>query len=124
MATTEALKTISLQAAADLSALQFTFVVTNSAGKAAAAGAGSNATGVLLSKPVADQAGTIGIDGIAKVKAGAAFAAGVKLMVDASGRAITATTTNHVVAESMEAAAAAGEIVRVRISSGPKGILA
>ncbi len=123
MATTEALKTISLNAAADLSALQFTFVTTNAAGKCAAAGAGANATGVLMNKPLADHAATIGTNGIVKVKAGAAFTAGVKLMVDATGRAITATGGNHVAAMSMESASAANELVRVMISSGPKAVL-
>lgn len=126
MATTEAITTISLQAAADLSALQFTCVITNAAGKAAAAGAGANVTGVLLNKPVADQAGTIGVAGIVKVKAGAAVAAGAKVMCDATGRVITAVGAagNHVVGVAMESSAAANEIIRVAISVGNKGILA
>lgn len=124
MATTEALKTISMQAAADLSALQFTFVTTNNAGKAAAATAGVEVAGVLCNKPVADQAATIGVDGIAKVKAGAAVTAGAKVMSDGTGRAITAVATNHVAGIAMESAAAANEIIRVRIGTGVKGILA
>lgn len=122
MATTENLTTISLQAAVDLSALQFTFVTVNSAGKAAAATSGVNVTGVLLNKPIADQAGCIGISGIVKVKAGAAVAAGVKVMSDAIGRAVLATATNHVAGVTLEGAAAPGEIIRVLIS-GLKPIL-
>jgi len=125
MASDEAVKQVSMVAAADLSALKLTFVVQNTAGKIAAAGAGVNVFGVLYSNPVADQAGTVAIGGVVKVKAGAAIAnAGVKVMCDATGRAVTATATNHVAGESMEAAAAAGEVIRIRLTDGTKSILA
>lgn len=125
MATTEAITTVSLVAAADLSALQFTAVVANSAGKIAAATIGANCVGILISKPVTDQAGTVVTDGIAKIKAGAAVTAGAKVMADATGRAVTAVGggTNHVLGVAMESAAAAGEIIRVLVGN-PKPLLA
>lgn len=48
-----------------------------------------------------------------KITAGAAFSAGALLMADASGRGITATTTNYAGALALAAASAAGELVDV-----------
>lgn len=53
--------------------------------------------------------------GTAVVEAGAAFAIGASLTVDASGRAITVATpaTDYVFADAIRAAGAAGEFVEV-----------
>jgi hypothetical protein len=125
MASEEAVVTTSKVAAVDLSALQFTCVILNTAGKIAAAGAGVNVYGILYSQPTADRAGAVAVGGEPKALAGAAIAnAGVKLMCDATGRLVTATAGNHVVGESCEAATGAGAIFRIRITDGTKPILA
>lgn len=113
MATDDIGKTISLPASGDLSAAQYKFIVTSS-GKAAVAGAGASAVGVLQNDPDAvDRAATVAIEGIVKVVAGAAFSLDAEIMSDASGRAITATSTNMILGTALEAATAAGQIVKV-----------
>lgn len=60
--------------------------------------------------------------GIAFVEAGAAFALGAVITSDASGRGIVAApaagTNNRVIGVALEAAAAAGDVVRVLVSQG------
>lgn len=55
-------------------------------------------------------------------RAGAAFALDALLMSDASGKMITATTTNPVIAHALQAATAADQLVPVRLAQ--RGILA
>ena len=109
----------SLQASADLSAEQFTFMVADANGEAAQAGAGVDAIGVLQNDPAAQgEAANLQAFGVSKVVAGAAVAAGAQVMSDATGRAITATATNNVVGVALEAAANADEIIAVLVSPG------
>lgn len=116
MAYEENLKTLTLVAAADLSAQQYRFVNLDGTGKAALAGAGAEAVGVLQNKPVANAEATvadIGGGGTSKVVAGAAIAAGARVASDASGRAVTAGVGNAILGRARVAAAAAGEIIPV-----------
>jgi hypothetical protein len=87
---------ITLLAAADLSAKQFYAVKVDSNGKAALAGAGEVAIGVLQNKPGSGQAATIRIAGATKMVASAAVAAGALVAANAAGKSVTATkaTTN------------------------------
>lgn len=125
MATEQNIVTCSLLAAADYTAAanQYKAVAVNAAGKAAlVAGAGARADGILGNKPGADQPAEVITSGFAKAQVGAAIAnAGVELMANAAGQLITATAAgafpaaNYVVAISLEAAGAAGEIIGVKL---------
>ena len=117
MAFDNSLHEVNAVASADLSASQYCAVVDNSSGKAALAGAGLRADGILQDKPTAaDQACLVGIRGLSKAKAGAAFNAGVVLTPDASGKLVTAGTGDVPFATSREAAGADGDIVTVLVN--------
>lgn len=120
MASMDRVKPISLEAAADLSASQFRFVELSAGKVALVNGAGDAAIGVLMNKPSAagQPAEVAPIDGsVVKVVAGAAVAVDVKVSSDASGRAITAVSTHHHLGFALEAAGAAGDIIRVLLIS-------
>ena len=82
---------ITLLAAADLSAKQFYAVKVDSNGKAALAGAGEHAIGVLQNKPTSGNAATVRISGATKMVASAAIAAGAVVAATAAGKSVTAT---------------------------------
>ena len=85
-------ESITLEAAADLSAIQYHVVKVDTNGKAAAIAAATDTpVGVLLNKPTSGQAAKIQTSGIAEVKAGAACTAGTMLQLDATvGRVVNA----------------------------------
>jgi hypothetical protein len=115
MATENRLQTITLVAAADLSAEQFTHIEAG----AVQAGAGEKAVGILQNKPTSGQSATIAIAGsISKVVAGAAVSAGAQVASDATGRAVTATTSDVVTGTALTAAGAADEIFEVLLAEG------
>lgn len=122
---------ITREAAADLSAKQFTFVKVNSAGRAAAASAaGEVVIGVLTNKPTAlGHAATIVVSGIIRVVADEAIDEGDLIKTSADGQAAVAVkgSTNtgdaggatdplvgsYVVGVAVSPAANAGEICSV-----------
>lgn len=111
-------KQITLPAAADLSALRYTGVVIDAAGRAAAPAAGGAIDGILQNKPSAvDRGATVMINGLSKAVAGAAVAAGADLAVTAAGKFITAVTTNRRVARAVTAATADLDIITVALSN-------
>jgi hypothetical protein len=118
MAQVNQVQSISMPAAADLSALQFTFVNINSSGEAAApSGAGGDAVGVLMNKPdAAGRAAEVAYAGKAKVKAGATVAAGAKVQTDANGAAITAASGDVVLGCAMSGGDS-GEVIEVLLVS-------
>lgn len=118
MATYMNRQSISLVAAADLSAKQFCAVKIDTNGQAAVAGAGEAGVGVLLNNPVAGQSASIQIGGVAKAKAGATIAAGAAVAANASGLLITATTGNYIVGFAKEAAASGDTFAVVLRSLG------
>lgn len=122
MATMQNVHTVGIEAGADLSAdaNQFKFVKL-SAGKVVLAVLGDNAIGVLLNKPKLGEQAEVGIGGVVKVQASAAFAVDAKLMSSADGQAATAVGAagRHVLAVALQAAAAAGEIVKVLLVTKP-----
>lgn len=106
------------EAAADLSASQHLFVAINSSSQAAVAGAGVAVDGVLQNNPDAQgKAASIMRDGISKVRAGAAVAAGALVASNASGQAVTAATGNVVAGKALSAAGAANEVISVLLGS-------
>lgn len=80
----------------------------------AQAGAAANALGVARTAATASGQ-TIVVDavGTAAVEAGAAVAQGDLIQTDASGRAITRTSTNPIVGRALQAATAAGDFIEV-----------
>lgn len=115
------------KADSDLSAKQYFAVkltATNGcdlAGASDAAG-GEAILGVLQNKPTLGKAAEVMLpSSVTRVVAGAAFAVGDPLKVDANGRFIKATgeaagTLVHVVATALEAAAALGDIVEAQLT--------
>lgn len=107
------------QAGADLSTKQFYCVkVTGSRTVGLASAGGEAVYGILQNKPTLGQAADVGCLGISKAAAGNTFSAGALLMTDGTGRLITATSSNHVVAQALEASTAAGAVVTVAIGMG------
>lgn len=103
-------------AAVDLSAAQFKAVKITAARAVNLANTGGEAIyGILQNKPTAGQAADVGFVGVSKAVAGAAVNAGDYLMTDTSARMITATSTNHRVAQALEAASGAGQIITVML---------
>jgi hypothetical protein len=106
---------ITLEAAADLSALQFYFVKIDSNGKAAAVAAITDVPiGVLQNKPTAGQAATITVVGVSKVSSDAALNEGDLIGPSADGQADARTigtdTTHYVAGQMLTATGAAGVI--------------
>jgi hypothetical protein len=118
---------ISLIAAADFTGKQFHLVKVDANGKAALAGLGEAAVGVLQDNVPAGEPACVRVHGITKVVADAAIAAGanVKSSADAQAATAAATTVNtsdagaasdpvigsNVIGVALEAAANAGEII-------------
>lgn len=115
MARCEHVESVTLEAGSDLSAGQFKFVLVASDGQVdLVASAGGDADGVLLNQPgAAGRAAEVAISGIVKVVSGAAVTAGAKVQSDASGRAITAASGDHVLGKALTTTANAGELVEV-----------
>lgn len=103
-------------AGADLSAKQFFAAVqTGSNTVGLQTSAGGPIAGIIQNKPVSGQAASLRFEGVTKAAAGASVAAGAEVMVDATGRLITATSTNQVVGRAVESAGGAGVIFSVRL---------
>lgn len=120
MAYFESIKEITLPASADLSSYQYYFVDVDTSGLAAVvASAGAKCVGILLNKPSAANAASeiadIAAGGICKVKAAAAITCGDEITPAADGRAQTATSSQIVVGRALEAAAAAGVVIAVKL---------
>lgn len=105
----------SLEASADLSAAQHHCVDVDSNGRVAVVtGSGDDVAAILQNDPDAlGVAAALMKTGISKVVAGAAIAAGVLVMSNASGRAITATSGQVVFGRTIDAVGADGEVVSV-----------
>lgn len=79
----------------------------------ALAGADANTLGVVRTAGAIGDKAPVDVLGTTTVEAGAAFAAGATLKVDATSRAITWAVAGARVAVALEAAAAAGQVVEV-----------
>lgn len=102
-------------AAADLSALQYTFVTLNSTGDVIAATANGAAVGVLENAPTSGQAAWVADGGQVQVYASAAIAKGAEIAVATGGKAKTAASTNVIVGRAVTAASAANTFVTVEL---------
>lgn len=106
---------IAQNAGADLSAKLYYLAKVDTDEDIVLCGDGELALGVIREAAVADKPVTVQVAGFAKVIAGAAFNAGVKVASDANGKAVLATTGEFAVGMAMQAAGAANEIVTILI---------
>lgn len=108
MAYEEALQGISLPAGADLSAVakQYTAVKLATAGVIAASVAGEQVTGILQNGPKLGDPAKVGFSGVSKARAGAAITKGALVTTRADGTIGPAASTNFVIGQALEAAAA------------------
>ena len=112
MAYEEALKNITVPANADLSALQFTFMLVNGSGKLANPAAGGAVRGVLQNDPdAADVPGTLAISGVSRITCGAAVTAGDQLTPGTSGKAVLAATGDVVAGQALETGTGDGSVI-------------
>lgn len=74
--------------------------------------------GVLQNKPKSGVAADIMVEGISRAYAGAAIVQGAKVMTNASGQFVTATTGNNVVGIAYTAASALGDIFALKLANG------
>lgn len=109
---------ITLEASADLSLKQYTFVKVTGGQTVGAVAAGSDiAIGVLQNKPAAaGRAATINTNGVSKCIAGAAITAGASVSFNASGQVIAATTGLRIVGIALQAAGAANDTIAVNLN--------
>ena len=108
-------------AAADISAQQFNAVmfVANGYVNVCSNGLSQAYVGILANKPdAAGKAAAVAVEGDYKARAGAAVASyGTPLACNGSGRLITATSGQIVVATALETAAADGNVISVRLQA-------
>lgn len=109
-------KSISLEADGDQSGNQNRFMLLGASGIALNTVAGGPCLGVLQNKPTAGKIGELAYNGVVKIVAGDAVAAGANIKSDNVGRAVTATDYGQGVA--LEAASAAGDIIAVLLRQG------
>ena len=126
MAFDNAIQSITLPAAADLSAQQYRCITVNASGQAAVANATALVVGILNNDPgAAGQPATVGYAGVSKAIAGAAIAAGARVTADANGAVIAAATAGDaVIGVALAAAGAAGDIIPILINPFPFAALA
>lgn len=108
-----------LTASADLTLLQFRFVIVSAAEQVNVAGVAASAIGVLQNKPNINQAAEVVSAGVSNVVASAAITAGDDLATAASGKVATATAGQHVVGKAIQAAGADDDIIAALIIQAP-----
>lgn len=116
MALENQVRSLTLVAAADLSASQYRLIQVDSAGKAALAGATGIVVGALQNKPASGQSAAVGFHGVSKVVAGGTVAAGARVTSDANSAAITATTGDSVAGIAITAGVS-GDLISVLIGA-------
>lgn len=123
MSTDYRVASLTLLAAADLSASQFRFVQCNSSGLAALAGASGVVIGALQNKPTAGNAAAIAYHGVSRVVAGGTVASGARVTSDSNSAAITATTGDSVAGVAL-VGGVAGDLIEVLIGAPGTGAFA
>ena len=101
-----------LKAAADLSAYMYKGVKLDASGNAVPAVLGDGLF-ILQNTPISGSAASVRAQGISFAIAGAAVAAGVRVMTDANGAIVAATTGKQAIGISLKAAAAAGDVITI-----------
>ncbi len=119
MAVMQSRDTRTFLAGEDLSSAQFKFVTLEADGNVDLAdAAGERAVGVLLNKPdAAGKAATVAMTGKVMVVAGGSVTAGDEIATDASGDAVTASSTNIVMGYALEDAVD-GQVFAIELIQG------
>lgn len=117
---------VTLVAAADLSAKQYTFVKLNASGQVAAAAAATDIPiGVLQNAPTSGQEAEVLVVGGTKLVAGAAIGEGALVGTSATGKAAALVagtdTTKYVVGTLLTEAGADGDVVTAVINCANPG---
>jgi len=117
---------VTLVAAADLSALQYTFVKLNASGQAAACSSATDIPiGVLQNAPTSGQEAEVLVVGGTKIVAGAAIGEGALVGTSSAGKAVALVagtdTTKFVVGTLLTESAADGNIVTAVINCANPG---
>lgn len=121
MATKSNITSISLVAAADLSAKQYHVVKVDNTGKAAVSGASDlNSIGVLQGKSIAGEAATVAVYGVTKAAAGGNITAGAAVTSDANGKVVTAGAGKQIIGHAL-VGGASGDVISVLL--GTRGIV-
>lgn len=115
---------VSLLAAADLSAAQYRCVSLDSNGRIIQSTATSLTIGILQTKPTSGQFGSVAFMGVSKVALGGTVAAGARVMSNATGLGIAATTAGNAVIGVALEGGVTGDIVPVLLSRMPFAALA
>jgi hypothetical protein len=114
--------TISVPVSQSFASLQFTFVTINASGNLAPpSGAGVFCDGVILddNPNTGVVASSMAYTGVVKCVSGASVNQGDLVMTDSSGRAVTATSTNHILGRALQGnASIAGIIIPVLLLHG------
>lgn len=117
MATSAPYNIIDQEAAGDLSANQYRFVVKDASTNNQWTAAGANALAPAVQRNAPDAAGRVlelQVAGVAKVEAGASITVGDYIATDSSARAVTAPGSgNPRIGIALEAAGGAGELIPV-----------
>jgi len=114
MTTENSVKSITVEAGADLSTKQYYFMAVAADGQVDPAGDGAYAEGVLQNNPAAaGRAATVAISGVTKVVASGVIAAGGDVSSDTNGKATASATGDIILGTAMSAAAADGDIISV-----------
>lgn len=119
MAAEEALIAISHPASADLDAAgnQYKGVKLVAGGVANFAAATDLPFGILQNAPKAGDPARVGVQGVSKVRIGAAVTVGQQLTFNAAGLAVPAVATNYIIGVAKTAGSASGVVISALISS-------
>lgn len=110
-----------MEASVDLSASQFCGVTSDGNGRLALPAANASILGVLQNKPASLGAeGSVMCNGVTKMVTSAAVVAGAQVMVDAAGKALTATAGNYIVGIALTPSGGTGEIISVLLQNRGK----
>ena len=117
----QALRKVQVPVGQSFASLIFTFVQIDSTGRLVPpSGAGVFCDGVIQdNNPNTDTASPLGTEGISQVVSGASVNQGDLVMTDASGRAVTATSSNHILGRALQGNGGnAGTIIPVLLFHG------
>lgn len=107
---------LSLEAAADLSAKQYYAVKVDTDGKAALAGNGENAVGILQDEPASGAFGCVQTSGVSQAIAGDTINEGDRIGTDANGKCVPAATGDYIIGRALTSAAS-GEYFSLLVNS-------
>jgi hypothetical protein len=122
MAYSESQVSISLTAAADLSAKQYHFVAVDTAGSAVLTGDNGNPVGVLQNKPTAGQAAQVCVSGVTKLYIGteSGLGAGYNVGCDVNSAGKVSDTGSFLCGVTLEDPTADGDIVSILFQKNGK----